>query len=246
MGDSGCEEVYCKPLAGVQAVVLRVSTVFRNVGGVAVVLLYSGRSNSLMKKILTASLLAACALPAYKISSDEQTLLVNHLQTTAKELRAAVKGLSPEQFKFKAGPDRWSVAECLEHISTSEEFIRQVTERALKSTPKPEGIAERKKNDGKLLEGVVDRSQKFQAPEPLRPSNKFATPQAALDHFLKARKDTIVFAKTTDADLRAYTAPHPVFKELDGYQWLLLLSGHSSRHTKQILEVKADPNFPKK
>ena len=200
-----------------------------------------------MKKILIVSLLSACTLPAYKIPADEQTLLVNHLQRTAKELRAAVKGLSPEQFKFKAAPDKWSVAECLEHISTSEEFIRQiVTERALKAPAKTEGLAERKKNDEKILVGMVDRSQKFQAPEPLKPSNKFATPQAAMAHFLKARKDTVAFVKTSEADFRAHTAPHPLFKELDAYQWLLVVSAHSERHTKQILEVKADPKFPKK
>ena len=33
---------------------------------------------------------------------------------------------------------------------------------------------------------------------------------------------------------------------MDGYQWLLLLSAHSGRHTEQIEEVKADPNFPTK
>ncbi len=211
-------------------------------------LTYSGKKRShKMNKFLLASALACFTLPAYKLPADEQTFLVNHLDKTAKELRAAVKGLSAGQFKFKAAPDRWSVADCLEHIATSEAFIRQVvTERALTSPAKPEGIAERKKNDGKLLAMLADRSQKAQAPEPLKPTNKFATPQQALDHFLKERKATIAFVKSTDADLRAHTAPHPVFKEVDAYQWLLLISGHSGRHTQQILEVKADPNFPKK
>lgn len=34
-------------------------------------------------------------------------------------------------------------------------------------------------------------------------------------------------------------------EQVDGYQWLLLISAHSARHTAQIEEVKADPNFPK-
>jgi hypothetical protein len=38
----------------------------------------------------------------------------------------------------------------------------------------------------------------------------------------------------------------PVGQPLDAYQWVLYLSAHSERHTKQILEVKADPSFPKK
>jgi hypothetical protein len=37
---------------------------------------------------------------------------------------------------------------------------------------------------------------------------------------------------------------HPVLGPLDGYEWILAAAAHSERHTKQILEVKADPNFP--
>jgi hypothetical protein len=33
---------------------------------------------------------------------------------------------------------------------------------------------------------------------------------------------------------------------LDAYQWMLFQGAHSKRHTAQIEEVKADPNFPKK
>jgi hypothetical protein len=31
---------------------------------------------------------------------------------------------------------------------------------------------------------------------------------------------------------------------MDGYQWVLATAAHTERHTKQILEVKSDPNFP--
>jgi hypothetical protein len=33
--------------------------------------------------------------------------------------------------------------------------------------------------------------------------------------------------------------------KLDGYEFLLFTGAHSERHTKQMLEVRADPNFPK-
>jgi hypothetical protein len=33
---------------------------------------------------------------------------------------------------------------------------------------------------------------------------------------------------------------------MDTYQWILMLSAHSERHLAQLLEVKADPNFPKR
>jgi len=46
-------------------------------------------------------------------------------------------------------------------------------------------------------------------------------------------------------DLREHATDSPLQVKLDGYEWLLFIGAHSSRHTKQILEVKADPNFPK-
>ena len=35
-----------------------------------------------------------------------------------------------------------------------------------------------------------------------------------------------------------------VHHSMDGYQWILAAAAHCDRHTKQILEVRADPNFP--
>ena len=53
------------------------------------------------------------------------------------------------------------------------------------------------------------------------------------------------YIRTTDDDLRDHFFDHPVLGPMDGYQWLLLIATHSARHTAQIEEVKADPNFPK-
>jgi hypothetical protein len=52
------------------------------------------------------------------------------------------------------------------------------------------------------------------------------------------------FLKSTRG-LRVHVVDSPLGQPLDAYQWLLFISAHSERHTKQILEVKADPNFPK-
>ena len=63
--------------------------------------------------------------------------------------------------------------------------------------------------------------------------------------FTAARDTTVDYVKTTADDMRAHAAPHPVLKTLDGYQWLLLLSAHTARHTTQIEEVKTSAGYPK-
>jgi len=66
-----------------------------------------------------------------------------------------------------------------------------------------------------------------------------------VNHFVESRSRTINFLQKTE-DLRAHAADSPLGKKLDAYQWILFISAHSERHTKQLNEVKADPNFPKK
>jgi hypothetical protein len=52
------------------------------------------------------------------------------------------------------------------------------------------------------------------------------------------------FVATTSDDLRDHVVTLP-FGSFDSYQMILFIAAHSNRHTQQIDEVKADPNFPK-
>src|SRR4029450_11577145 len=68
------------------------------------------------------------------ISQDDRQKLVHHLERTRNGVIEATKGLSDAQLNFKAGPFRWSVAQCVEHIALSEGFLfRIATEQALKA-----------------------------------------------------------------------------------------------------------------
>ena len=186
----------------------------------------------------------AANLTAGALDDAARKVLLDHLRQSSSEFLDSVKTLTPEQWSYKPSAERWSVAECAEHIALSEDFIRDIVEdKLLAAAPTPERVGERRTIDAKVLAMVTDRSYKAKAPEPLVPSRKFATPEAALQHFQESRAKTAALAKSRD-DLRERAGPHPVFKELDAYQWLLFLSSHTMRHTAQIREVKADAGFP--
>ena len=95
-----------------------------------------------------------------------------------------------------------------------------------------------------VMAAVPDRSHKAQAPDPLKPTNRYGSPQGSLKAFNETRAQTEDFLRTHD-DLRAHALDSPMGKKLDAYEWVLFIAAHSARHTKQIAEVKADPNFPK-
>lgn len=198
-----------------------------------------------MRKMLLVLILCLVAAQAAGLPEAERKMLTDHLQKSSQEFLASVQGLTEAQWNFKAGPDRWSIAQCAEHIALSEDFLRGIVEeKVLASEPTPDKIAERKALDAKILPVITDRSFKAQAPEPLVPTSKFGSPKATVEHFQQSRRQTLALAAKRD-DLREHAAPNPAFKELDGYQWLLFLSGHTLRHTAQIQEVKAAPGFPK-
>jgi hypothetical protein len=190
---------------------------------------------------------AAPAAPASQtLTAAEREKALNSLQATHDAFLKAISGLSEKQWRFKPAPDRWSVAEVSEHIAVSESTLFGLIQTKFITSPAaPEKRAEVAGKDEIILTRVPDRSHKAQAPEFLKPTNRWATEPDVIKAFEDSRKATMDYVRTTNDDLRDHFGPHPAFGTLDCYQWILLISSHSERHTKQIEEVKADPNFPK-
>jgi len=203
----------------------------------------------MLKSMVLAVAMFVLAAPATEtLTKEERDKAVAELEGSKKVFLDATKGLSPAQWSFKSAPDRWSIAECADHIALAEAFIfGRVTDGVLKTPLTPEKRSVTAGKDEKLVIMLQDRSFKAKAPEPLDPTKTVLTPEESVKKFLESRAKTEEFIKTTQENLRDHMFDHPVpaIGTLDGYQWVLLISGHTRRHTLQILEVKADPNFPK-
>lgn len=201
-----------------------------------------------MKKWLALFLLAGVAVSADTLSQADRDKAVAELEGSRKVFLDATKGLSAAQWNFKPAPDRWSVAECATHIARSEAYIFGfVSTQITKAPATPEKREAVKGKDESILKILQDRTHKATAPEPIDPVQHPMSYEESVKLFLESRAKTIDYVKTTQDDLRDHFYDHPVpaIGTLDAYQWVLLISGHSRRHTAQILEVKADANFPK-
>jgi hypothetical protein len=179
-------------------------------------------------------------------SSNERDAALKQFQTTRDNFLKSIARLSQKQWTFKSAPDRWSVAEVAEHIAVSESTLfGLVQQRIMQSAAAPEKREQVKGKDQMILKRMPDRSHKAQAPEFLRPTGRWASEADLTKAFEDSPKTTMDYIRNTNDGLRDHFFDHPVLGTLDGYQWLLLISAHSARHTAQIKEVKADPNFPK-
>lgn len=184
------------------------------------------------------------AFAADPVPNGDQAKLVQHLQRTSEKFLKSVDGLSEAQWNFKAAPDKWSIAQCAEHIAAAETLIRGAVEKGLTTPLDAATPAAELVKDDFLTTAIVDRSKKFNAPEPLVPTQRFGSPAATIEAFRKERAATIKLAES-DAAFRAHAVKHPAFGMMDTYGWMLFLSAHSERHTLQIEEVKASPDYPK-
>jgi hypothetical protein len=180
------------------------------------------------------------------ITKQERDFAIQYMEQTRDALIKDVKGLSAAQINFKADSTRWSVAQCVEHIALAEAALTMVVQMSLKSPADPSRRDSIHFTDEQVMNILTDRSRKFNAPEMLRPVGTFGTMQVALDSFVARRNRNIEFVKTTQDDLRDHYFQNPGLGTIDDYQVILFMTAHSKRHTLQLEEVKANPNFPKK
>lgn len=204
------------------------------------------------KALLLIMLVALLTAPVAPVAASPKPLdgrekLIAHLEETWKTLEAETRDLTPEQWSFRSAPDRWSVADVYEHLAASEDLLfGLITERVLKlpAMPDKKDAVKQEANDALVLKMIPDRTNRVQAPEPLRPTNRFGSVADTRKQFAERRQRTIEFVRHSTEDLRAHFLDSPVIPGMDAYQWFLFISAHTMRHTAQIREVKADLNFP--
>ena len=185
-----------------------------------------------------------------KLTVQELDQARKFLEQTQSAVTGATRGLSEAQWRFKPSPDLWSIAENLDHIVIVVERVLGPILDQLADAPPPAPDRDWQQIDKIVINQFPNRLQKFQAPEFVRPADhidprelldRLATDYARLAECLESRPG-----------LRQHVAPaaplkavsQGAFELMDGYQWILAAAAHTERHTKQMLEVMADPGYP--
>jgi DinB superfamily len=194
---------------------------------------------------LAAAVLSLAAGSAFaQPTQHERDYALSALYASEKQFLDSLNGLSQGQLNFKPAPDRWSVFECAEHIAVAEDTLFAYIPMIMKTPYVEKKLPVPEADDEKILVALTDRSHKANAPEVLKPTHRFASIEELKKHFVESRTRTLDYIRYTQDDLRHHQTQTPM-GDIDGYQFVLLIAGHSERHTLQIKEVMADPNFPK-
>jgi hypothetical protein len=139
----------------------------------------------------------------------------------------------------RPSPDRWSVAEVLEHLALVENAVLKACTRQL-AAARDAGLPAETESTSVLAslppERVAVRDRPIVAPSGLHP--KGVTAEAAWADIEQTRARFNEFVRSCDGlALGRVSFPHPAFGPLDLYQWLLFAAGHHARHAAQIREI---------
>ncbi|MBC7932919.1 MAG: DinB family protein [Rubrivivax sp.] len=166
--------------------------------------------------------------------------IYEEIDSTREKLLRAVEDLDDGQHGFRPSPERWSIAEIIEHLSIVEGQVARLLEKLLSkaeagghtraegSTFAPVTIAEQVEQT---------REQKLTAPEQIRPTGVPISDALAA---LRASRTALRSMRPRLERLEGANVifPHPAFGPINIYQWLAFVGAHEARHLAQIEALK--------
>lgn len=168
--------------------------------------------------------------------------VLDYLDDSDRDLDDALAAVPETARARRPAPERWSVAEIIEHIGGVEEWITQML--AQRVTAARSGGIGPERNTAPVvptvpLHRILDREAKLVASERSLPrlGLDWATARDALRTNRAALRALV--QNNDGAALSELVIEHPRFGPLDVYQWAVFLGGHQRRHAAQIRETGA-------
>jgi hypothetical protein len=175
-----------------------------------------------------------------ELTSVDRSSGLGELEASRQGLLEALAGVTGEQWSRRPSPDRWSIAECAEHVAAAELPLARFFASGARLEPSEEERREIRGKDDFVRRFLRDRSRQDEAPERIRPKGRFATRDETIRTFEERRAANLAYVRETSEPLRGRYAPHPFAGVIDGYQWILFLAAHTDRHAAQIQEIRRD------
>lgn len=167
------------------------------------------------------------------------------------ELETAFGPLSAEQLNWKPAPQRWSIAQCMQHIIISNKLyfpiLVQIAD-GTRRTRKRERLPLLPKVWGKMLTGSMeaDSSRKVKTAAHLEPSTSEIDP-AVMEEVaenIAVLRDLILRTDPVDHASTIITSPVAGFVTYSLQDCCTMLLRHAFRHLRQAQAVQTAPGFP--
>jgi hypothetical protein len=166
--------------------------------------------------------------------------LIAGLEVHRATLIEAVESVPAVLREQRSAPDRWCVAEILEHLAISERRIARLLAKVIAEGQAAGLPAEDDASPfppSPQLQHVLERRQRVAAPDVLHP-HPGVTVEAAWAALTRSREELMAVVRAGDGlALGTLSYPHPFVGPLTMYQWIAFVGVHEARHAAQIREL---------
>ena len=176
--------------------------------------------------------------------------MITEANKIAAETKSTFGRLSPSQLNWKPSAERWSVAQCFDHLLSSNKgyfpridgVLAGIKPSFWQRMPIVPGLA------GKLLIKSLDpkSSRKIKAPAKFQPAQSDIS-ASVIDDFVDQQAGIVEKMKATEhLDLEKIVITSPVaaaitYSLMDAYRIIVV---HEQRHFEQAKRVTEEPSFP--
>jgi uncharacterized damage-inducible protein DinB len=179
--------------------------------------------------------------------------IVERLNEVTRDARAAFGGLSHEQLNWRETPERWSVAQCLDHLITMNRLYFPLLGEIRAGAARPtawERLSPFSGFFGKLLIRSLspDNPRKTKTSPKAEPSSSDID-VGIIDRFARHQVELIEHIRgipsSVDRGRRIVTSPLAAFVTYSLDDCLTILVVHEQRHVQQAKRVMEAGGFPR-
>jgi hypothetical protein len=183
--------------------------------------------------------------------NGELDSLVSQVDTIANDAQKVFGGLTKEQLNWKPGAERWSVAQCFDHLITTNKGYLPVIDsvaRGQKQSSIWQKLPFLPGLWGKMLIKSLDPSQprKMKAPKKFQPAQSDLSGSIINDFVAQQRQLIEKMKSTANLDLEKIVITSPAlslvtYSLMDAYRIVVV---HERRHFQQAQRVTEESGFP--
>ena len=185
----------------------------------------------------------------------DRQFILKELERTTEELLKETERLALDQWTFREQPNRWNIAEIVEHLTLQNELHYREIYAVSNAPALPQYLPVTRGQDDHFTNYATD-PVKSHAKWFLQPLGRFDSKRQSIAAFVRARDGIRGFVEKTEVDLRtrftfrnnAGNNPIDSIKignVRDLHQLLLTGIAHTDRHLKQIRTIKKHKLYPR-
>ena len=167
--------------------------------------------------------------------------LIEFLAQHRRRVHEAVASVPAELRERKPAPDRWSVAEVIEHLAMIEQRVAALLTKRVTGA-RASGVGPDPDTSSVVAsyvdaDAVIDRAMKIVAPEAVRPTGTVDASAGTQALVLSRAAMVTALQNANGVALGDLMQTHPALGPLNMYHFIVALGLHDQRHAAQIREI---------